>query len=154
MNAFDVVFVLAALAFNLLIGGIFVAQKLSHIRLRRALGLLWLSLALPFGVVFLAYLNAGRDRWILVGLGFVLVFMAAEWLLDYRLKLPFRERLSSHVLYIVMEYVALFSLIGIAFAIHPVAGWAVSVSFWLLMGALVYLYAGRSKGRQGHPPAG
>jgi hypothetical protein len=145
VDLFDLAFVLAALAFNLLIAGIFIADKLQRPKAIRALGLIWLSLALPLAAVFTRYLAAGRDPWILVGLGLVLLFMAVEWLLDYVLKIPFRRKLYLHVPYILLEYLALFSLIGIAFTIDRLWGWAVSVTFWIVMASLIYLYAGRKK---------
>jgi len=63
-----------------------------------------------------------------------------EFLLDYVFKVDFRSKVSTHALYIILEYVALFSLIVIAFDIHQRWGWAITVCFWILMGSLVYLY--------------
>jgi hypothetical protein len=154
MDLFDWVFGLSALAFNLLIAGIFIADKLGRPKLIRTLGLIWLSLALPLGVVLVRYWAVGRAVWILVCLGLVLVYMAIEWLLDYGLKVPFRQKLYWHVPYIMLEYVALFSLIGIAFSIDRVWGWTVSVAFWIVMASLIYLYAGRRRDSQPRPPAG
>jgi hypothetical protein len=139
---FDWVFLLAALAFNLLIAGIFILDKLKRPRLMRALGLIWLALALPLGAVFLRYVAGGREARSLVCLGLVLIYMAVEWLLDYWLKIPFRQKLHLHVPYILLEYVALFSLIGIAFSIDRLWGWAVSITFWIVMASIIYLYAG------------
>jgi hypothetical protein len=116
------------------------------------LGALWLWLALPLGVVFIRDLATGRDVWIIVCLGAVLVYMAVEWLLDYVLKVPFRDKLSLHVPYIILEYIALFALIGVAFSIDEVWGWALSVAFWIVMGSLIYLYAGRGRGSQPRHP--
>jgi hypothetical protein len=154
IDPFDLVFLLAALAFNLLIAGIFIADRLGRPKLIRLFGLLWLSLALPLAIVFVRALAAGREVWIVVCLGLVLFYMAVEWLLDYVFKLPFRQKLYLHVPYIILEYVALFSLIGVAFSIDRIWGWAVSITFWVVMASLIYLYAGRRKGSQPRPPAG
>lgn len=146
-DLFDLVFLVAALAFNLLIAAIFIADKLGRQKLIRPLGLTWLAVALPLGLVLVRYWATGREPWTWVCLGLVLMYMAVEWLLDYVLKLPFRQKLVLHVPYILLEYAALFSLIGIAFSINAAWGWAVSVTFWIVMASLIYLYAGRTKSR-------
>jgi hypothetical protein len=146
-DGFDLIFLAAALAFNLLIAAIFIADKLGRSKLIRTLGQIWLTLALPLGVVLVWNWIVGRERWVLVCLGLVLLYMVVEWLLDYVLKLPFRQKPYLHVPYIILEYVALFSLIGIAFSIDRRWGWLVSVTFWMLMASLIYLYAGRGKAR-------
>ncbi len=152
MDAFDLLFLLSALAFNLLIAGIFIASKWGRTKLIRTLGLIWLALALPLAVVFVRYLTAGRELWVIVCLGLVLLYMAVEWLLDYVLKLPFREKLSLHVPYIILEYIALFGLIGISISIDRGWGWTVSITFWIVIASLIYLYAGRKPGSQPRPP--
>jgi hypothetical protein len=142
-DPYDVVFVLAAIAFNLLIAGLFIAQKRKHLKLRTAFGILWLLVALPLVAVFIHYLTAGRDMKTLVSFGFVFLYMFVELLLDYILRIEFRENLVLHVPYIILEYAALFSLIGISFSIDRAWGYVVSICFWILMASLIYLYSDR-----------
>jgi len=66
--------------------------------------------------------------------------MLVELLLDYVFKIDFRSRPVTHVPYIILEYIALFSLIAIAFDIDQTWGTVVSICFWILMGSLVFLY--------------
>ena len=61
-------------------------------------------------------------------------------ILDYVLKVDFRRKPITHVPYIVLEYLALFSMMGIAFSIDRAAGWIVSITFWAVLGSLIYLY--------------
>ena len=82
----------------------------------------------------------GRETWILVSYGLVFLYMLAELLLDYVFKVDFRAKVVTHVPYIILEYVALFSLMGIAFEIDKTWGTVVAVCFWILMGSLVFLY--------------
>jgi len=56
------------------------------------------------------------------------------------LKIEFREKWITHVPYILMEYIALFSLIGITTDIDHTWGYYVGIYFWMLMASLVYLY--------------
>jgi hypothetical protein len=139
-KTFDLLFVLSAVAFNLLIAAIFVAQKYRWEKLVQTFGILWLSLILPLSIVFVAYLREGRPRRILIYLLLVFFYMLVELLLDYVFKVDFRARISTHIPYIVLEYVALFSLIAIAFDISRFAGTMVSICFWIAMGGLVFLY--------------
>ena len=145
MDAFDLVFVFTAIAFNLLIAGIFVAQKKERPNLVRIFGILWLSLALPLAVVFIHYLVVGRPLWVMAYFGFIFLYILVEVLLDYILKIEFRQKWTTHAPYIILEYIALFGLIGISFSIDRTWGFLVSVSFWILLASLVYLYRGRKE---------
>jgi hypothetical protein len=145
LGVFDLVFVITAIAFNLLITGIFIAQKKGRIDLVRKLGIAWLGLSVPLGVVFLYYLREGRETWIMVYFGLIFLYIFVELLLDYILKFDFRRRWRTHIPYIVLEYIALFGLIGISFSIHPTWGYLVTISFWVLLASLIYLYWGKSK---------
>lgn len=145
LGVFDLTFVITAIAFNLLITGIFFAQKKGRIDLVRKLGIAWLGLSVPLGAVFLYYLKQGRETWVMVYFGLIFLYIFIELLLDYILKFDFRQRWSTHIPYIVLEYIALFGLIGISFSIHPTWGYLVTISFWLLLASLIYLYWGKGK---------
>ena len=140
MTAMDFMFVLSAVAFNLLIAAIFIAQKLEREKLVRTFGILWLWLIVPLALAFVSYWQAGREMRILVNFGFVFFYMLIELLLDYVFKFDFRSRPITHVPYIFLEYVALFSLIVIAFDIDRTWGITVTICFWILMDSLVFLY--------------
>jgi hypothetical protein len=66
--------------------------------------------------------------------------MLEEFLLDFVFNVEFRRNWKTHVPYIILEYVALFSLIGLAFNIHRTYGYAVSITFLILLAALIYLF--------------
>ena len=140
LTTFDLLFVLTAVAFNLLIAAIFIAQKLGKDKLVKTFGILWLWLIIPLALVFVAYWQTGKEARILLYFGLIFLYMLAELLLDYVFKIDFRSRLITHVSYIVLEYIALFSLIAIAFDIDQRWGMVVSICFWILMGSLIFLY--------------
>lgn len=140
LSTFDLMFVLSAAAFNLLIAAIFIAQKLGREKLVKACGIVWLWLIIPLALVFVAYWQVGREMRVMLYLGFVILYMLVEFMLDYIFKFDFRAKAATHVPYILFEYVALFSLIAIAFNIDPRWGWVVSICFWIMMGGLVFLY--------------
>lgn len=139
------IFGLSAVAFNLLIAGIFIAQKKNETRLVRTLGIILIFLALPFGYVLVRYLTSGTNIWVRISLGVVLAYLLTELLMDYILKVDFRSKWTTHVPYILLEYAAFFGLIYTAFTISQAWGWAVSVTFWIAMACLIYLYAGKKK---------
>ena len=147
ITLFDYVFFLSAVLFNLLIAGIFIAQKRKRSKLVRALGITWLLLVFPLAIVFVNYIQIGRESWIINCFGLIFLYMLVEFLLDYVLKFDFRKKLITHIPYIILEYIALFSLIFIAIDIHPTLGWIVSVCFWILMGSLIYLLRGSKSER-------
>ena len=140
MTVIDFMFILSAVAFNLLIAAIFIAQKLGRDKLVRTFGILWLWLIVPLTLVFVSYWQAGSEARILVSFGLVFLYMLVEFLLDYVFKFDFRSKPITHVPYIFLEYVALFSLIVIAFDVHQSWGWVVTICFWIMMGSLVFLY--------------
>ena len=140
LNTIDLMFVLSAIAFNLLIAALFIAQKLGRENLVKTFGVLWLWLMIPLALVFVSYWREGRETWIFVNFGLVFLYMLVELLLDYVFKVDFRSKPITHVPYIILEYIALFSLIAIAFDIDQRWGTVVSLCFWILMGSLVYLY--------------
>ena len=144
-DAFDLLFVLTAVAFNLLIAVLFIASKELRLKVVRAVGTAWLFLIIPLSIVFVHYLLGGKEAAALLAFGGVFLYMLAEWLLDYVFKIDFRSKWSRHIPYIMLEYVALFGLIAIAFSIDRAAGYTVSISFWILMASLIYLYAGKKK---------
>ncbi len=140
MSGYDFVFVFTALAFNLLIAGIFIAQKKGRADLVRQLGRLWLLLALPLAIVFIHYLCIGQDTRLMIYFGSIFLYIVVELVLDHVMHIEFRTKPAIHIPYIILEYIALFSFIGITFALDSTWGYIVTLSFWVLMGSLIYLY--------------
>ncbi len=145
MAPFDLVFLLSAVLFNLLIMGIFIAQKQNKETLVRQLGTIWLLLFFPLAIVYVRYWMLAKPVWLMIYFSFILLYILVEWLLDYVFKYDFRAKKITHIPYIILEYIALFGLVGIAFEIDKIWGFVVTVSFWLLLGSLIYLYAGKKK---------
>lgn len=139
-DGFDWLFLASAMAFNLLIAGLLLAQSAGRLRLRKTLGVCWLLLAIPLGIVFFHFRLAGHPPWILIALGVVFAYMLVEFVADFVARIDFRLRLATHIPYILLEYAALFSLIAIATALEPGWGWTVGVCFWILIASLIYLY--------------
>jgi len=142
---FDLIFGISAVAFNLLIAGVFLATRAGKMARVRRFGTGLVALGLPFGVVLYHTLTAGRNLYVRAALAVVLAYILTELILDFILQYDFRAKWITHVPYIALEYGAFFALIYVAFTISDFLGWVVSVTFWMALAALIYYLAGRKK---------
>ena len=148
MDGFDLVFVLAAVIFHLSIVGVYIAQKRGRDKLVRAFGSVTVLLGIPLLIVFGHYIASGEPSWKLVSFGFIFLYLLVEFLLDFVFKIEFRKKALPHALYIILFYIAIIGFIRMSFAVNNSWGYAVSVAFWILLGALIYNLAGRRKVKQ------
>jgi hypothetical protein len=101
-----------------------------------------LSLIVPFTLTLLGYVREKTEKKIAISHLVILFYLFLELLLDYILLIPFREILAIHVPYIIVFYAADFSMIGVSFNRNRKMGFVVTLTFWILMGCLVYMYLG------------
>jgi len=147
MDLFDLIFVSCATLFHWCVIGVYVANRKKDEKLTRIFGMTSISLSLPLIVVFGHYLISGETLWKVRLMGVIFTYMLIEFLLDFVFKYDFRSKVIPHVLYIIVFYAAIFGFIRIAFEINLVWGYVVSVSFWTLLGALIYNLSGLKKAR-------
>ena len=119
-------------------GVLYVAIKLGNMILVQVCGAIVLSLIIPFTITLLGYINAKAKRRTILSHVFILFYLFLELLLDYILKIPFREILAIHVPYIIVFYAAMFSMIGVCFDKNRKMGFVVTTTFLILMGCLIY----------------
>lgn len=141
----NLLFITSAILFNLLIAGIFIADSRKNMRWVRKLGIGVVLLIIPFSVFFVEFINRSVPPLAKIGLGLVLLYLFVELLLDFIVKFDFRSKWATHIPYILLEYAAFFGLINTASTISATAMWLVSITFWIAMGCLVSLYAGKRK---------
>jgi hypothetical protein len=145
ISVFDMAFVVSALIFNLLIMGIYITSKHELEKARRILGICVVSLGVPLAVIFIKYLLEGRPTRIILYFVSILLYIVAEILLDFVLKIDFRAKPALHIPYIVLFYFASLGFIAISFSMNDTWGYAVSVSFWCVLASLAYLLLGKKK---------
>jgi hypothetical protein len=145
MTPLGLMFVLSGVAFHLVIAGIYVASKHERFDLMRKLGYIVLAMAVPVSITLADFWMAGRPLKTLLYLGAILVYLLLELVLDHILKIEFRKKPAIHIPYIIVFYIACFSFIGVSFSLSNVWGYAVSVSFWILLASLIYLMSGKKK---------
>ena len=136
----DLIFLVTAIAFLLLLAVLLAAQKNHRVKTAWVTGVLWLLLAAPLALVFSRYLAEGRGLWALLPLGLVLLYMLVKTLADLLIRIDFRRNRIALLAYLTLKCLALFSLIWIAFGIHPSWGTPVLIAFGILAASLIFLY--------------
>ena len=147
MDSFDLILVVAAVLFHLSIVGVYIAQKNGRDKLVQSFGTITLLLGVPLAAVFGHYIISGEPQWKLISFGFIFLYLLTELLLDFIFKIEFRKMPIPHILYIILFYIAIIGFIRMSFAVSSAWGYAVSVAFWILLGALIYNLAGQRKAK-------
>jgi hypothetical protein len=147
MDSFDLILVIAAVLFHLSIVGVYIAQKKGRDKLVQSFGAITLLLGVPLAIVFGHYIISGEPQWKLISFGFIFLYLLTELLLDFVFKIEFRKKPLPHTLYIILFYIAIIGFIRMSFAVSTTWGYAVSIAFWSLLGALIYNLAGQRKGK-------
>jgi len=147
-SPFDLIFGISAIVFNLLIAAVFILSRSEKMQLVQRVGLGLIALGIPFTVVLIHTIAAGNNLYIRVALAVVLAYIVTELLFDFILHFDFRSRFITHFPYIILEYGAFVGLIYTAFTINDFWGWAVSVTFWIAMAALIYYFTGKKKSKK------
>jgi hypothetical protein len=133
----DIVFICSSLVFNISVSTLYIAARLGEIVIVQVCGGIAISLMVPFTITLLRYVREKAKKRTVVSHVFILFYIFLELLLDYILKIPFREILAIHVPYIIVFYAALFSMISVSFEKNKKMGSVVIVTFLILMGCLI-----------------
>jgi hypothetical protein len=134
----DIIFICSSIVFNLSVSALYIATKLGDMLLMQVCGGVVISLMVPFVITLLVYVKQKAKKRTIISNGIILFYISLELLLDYVLRIPFREILALHVPYIIVFYAALFSMIGVSFEKNKKMGSIVIVTFLILMGCLIY----------------
>jgi len=137
-----IIFISASIIFNISVSVLYIAVKLEKELLLQVFGAIILSMALPFTVSLVSYWKDKAGKKIIVSHIFILFYLFLELLLDYILKIPFREILALHIPYIIFFYAAAGSMIAVSFRINKKMGFVVTATFLVLIGCLIYLFSG------------
>ncbi len=136
----NIIFVVASVLFFICVSGIFLATKFGNVELRWLLGILVMCLIVPYTVVLIGYVKEKPEKPVIISLSLILFYLILELIWDYILRIPFREILTLHIVYIIVLYIASFTMIGVSFRINRKMGWLVTITFWISLGCLIYLY--------------
>jgi hypothetical protein len=134
----DIIFICSSIIFNISVSVLYIAAKLDNMILVQVFGAIVLSLTVPFTITLLGYMKEKARKRTIISHVFILFYLFLELLLDYILKIPFREILAIHVPYIIVFYAAIFSMIGVSFDKNRKMGFVVTITFVILIVCLIY----------------
>jgi len=134
----DIIFICSSVIFNISVSALYVATKLGNMVLVQVCGGIVISLMVPFTITLLGYVREKAKKRTIISNVVILGYLFLELVLDYVLRIPFREILAIHVPYIVVFYAALFSMIAVSFEKNRKMGSVVIVTFLILLGCLTY----------------
>ena len=134
----DIIFICSSIIFNISVSVLYIATKLGNMALVQVCGAIVLSLIIPFTITLLGYIKQKAKKRTIISHVFILFYLFLELLLDYILRIPFREILAIHVPYIIVFYAAIFSMIGVSFDKNRKMGFVVTIIFLILIGCLIY----------------
>lgn len=140
MKLIDAIFIVSSIIFNIFVSILYIMTKLGNMEIVRVIGFIILLLIIPFTMTLIGYIKEKEEKKVIISLVVILLYFFLEILLDYILIVPFREILALHILYIIVFYVADFSMIGVTFDKNKKMGFVVLVTFFILLGCLIYMY--------------
>ena len=135
----DLAVILVANLVNLTVLVIFLARARRAERLEYVLGLVVVAAAVPAFVASMLNLGWARPWWFWVLPLPLVLYCLVELLLDYVLKIDFR---NSALLwpYLAVYYAAALALVGYAFAVHRIWGFVTLATYLLSQLAAWYAY--------------
>ncbi len=131
-------FFISGVIFFISIIGVFISAAKEKEKLLKCIGIIIISLIVPLVIVFMNYLVIGEDFRILIYMTIIFAYLIVELFLDFIFKVEFRDKLSTHVPYIILEYAACFAFIFNSFEINVIMGWVISICFWAMLVTLIY----------------
>ena len=134
----DFIFICSAIIFNISVSLVYLATKFDNMLLLQVSGSFVIVLIIPFSNTLYGYKKKDAKRKIIIPHIAILFYLFLELLLDYILMIPFRDILAIHIPYIIIFYVAEFSMIGVSFEKNKKMGSVVIVTFLILIGCLIY----------------
>ncbi len=137
--AIDATVVVIANLINLGMIAIFLARARGRRRLEWGIGLAQIALVIPLGAVIGLNAAGGRGWWWIALPAVPVAFLLLELLLDYILRLNFRETWLLGP-YLLLYYTALWSLLGYAFLASSTAGFVTLATYFAQLGATAYSY--------------
>ena len=138
----DCIFICSSIIFNISVSQVYLATKFDNMLLLQVSGSIVIFLIIPFSITSYCYIKRKAKRNIIIPHIAILFYLFLELLLDYILNIPFRDILEIHIPYIITFYAAEFSMIGVSFRINKKMGFAVTITFGILLGCLIYMYLG------------
>lgn len=136
----DLVVFICANLFNIFIICIMLSRPFGLERLERVVGILNILLVIPVAIAVILNFTSEREWWTFVLPLFMIAFLILELLLDYVLKIPFRE---TRLLwpYLALFYFSAWMLIGYTFLVNRTYGFVTLITYFISLAATAYSYS-------------
>ena len=135
----NAIFLVSAILFNLIIVVVYQFMRMNKIDTVKKLGIPLSLLIFPFSLILIHFIQVNKSFNIIISIIIVITYLLIEFLLDVVFQYDFRSKAITHIPYIIFFYMALYSLIVVAFDISDLYGYIVSVCFWILLISLISL---------------
>lgn len=136
----DLVVFLSANLFNLFIICIMLSRPFGLESLEMVVGILNLLFVIPLTVAVILNFASGRDWWSFVLPLVMIAFLILELMLDYVLKIPFRETILLWP-YLALFYLSAWMMIGYTFLVDNTYGFITLITYFLSLAATAYSYS-------------
>lgn len=134
----DVVGAMTAVAYNVLIIGLFLARLGAMPRLEYVLGAIGIASVVPLTWLLWNAPASGRPTIYYVWIGLMILFQIVELLLDYVYGIEFRSVRWMAIAYVMLFFGATGGMLGLASLAGR--GWAIAAtSTWLVMAVLAFV---------------
>ena len=127
-------------AVNILMIGIFFSRPKRLRQVEYVLGIVLEALAIPLAISVVLNLVGKREWWTIVLPSLLIVFLIVELILDYILKLEFRNTRLVWP-YLLLYYLALWGMIGYCFLVGKAYGFITLATYFLNLLATWYSYS-------------
>jgi hypothetical protein len=134
----DVIFICSSVVFNILVSALYIAFKFGDLMLVEVLGGIATSLIVPFTITLLGYLREKAKKRTIIFNGIILIYLLLELILDYVLRIHIKEILAINLLFTIVFFAALFSMIYVSYESNKKMGNLVIITNWILLGCLTY----------------
>jgi hypothetical protein len=144
MHAIDLGVVIIANLINLLLVVMFLARAAAGTRenpVERGVSLVILAMAIPLAGALVINLLAKRGAWYAILPAMTIAFLALELILDYVLKIDFRNMGKVLAPYLILYYLNQFAMIGYSFMVAKPYGFLTLVTYFINLAATFYSFA-------------
>lgn len=134
----DLTAISVANIFNIIMVAVFIFRTLQTGHLQ-GVGIVWVMFIVTLAVVIFRNLQAKRGRWFIILPLLMWIFLMIEVVLDYVLKLDFRNT-SLIGPYLLLYYISILGMIGYSFLVEKKYGFITLVTYFLSQFAALYSY--------------
>jgi hypothetical protein len=143
----DLALVVVANLVNLLVAGMFLCRAFGRARCATVVGLASLALSLPIAGVVAFNIIEARERWTFILPALWILYSVVEFVLDYVLKLNFRETALLWP-YLILYYLAQLGLVGYGYGVGDLYGFITLGTYFVCLGAMAFSYAASVTARE------